>query len=205
VSAPKIAIVDYGAGNLNSVKKAFDYLGADSIVTTQSDAIMAADKIVLPGVGHFNALGALDDTGLRESLLEGALGGKPFLGICLGMQWLFEGSDEAPDLAGAGTFAGRCLPFPPSVKSPHVGWNSLKVSAGSRLMRGVAPDSFVYYTHSFQAPVVAATTASSEYGTQFSAVVEQENIFGVQFHPEKSWTVGLQVLRNFCEIGRAGF
>lgn len=195
-----IAIVDYGAGNLNSVKKAFDYLGVDVVVTAQPAAIAAADKIVLPGVGHFSALGGLDNKGLRDAVLQSARAGKPFLGICLGMQWLFEGSDEAPELAGAGIFAGRCRPFPPSVKSPHVGWNSLAVKNGSRLLRNVAPDSFVYYTHSFQAPVVTATTAATEYGAQFSAVVEQENIFGVQFHPEKSWTVGLRILQNFCEV-----
>jgi imidazole glycerol-phosphate synthase subunit HisH len=200
IRAPAIAIVDYGAGNLNSVKKAFDYLGADVVLTTQPETVAAAEKIVLPGVGHFSALGALDNTGLREAVLQGASAGKPFLGICLGMQWLFEGSDEAPECAGAGIFAGRCRPFPSSVKSPHVGWNSLAVRDGSRLLRNVAPESFVYYTHSFQAPVVAATRAATEYGTKFSAVVEQENIFGVQFHPEKSWTVGLLMLKNFCEV-----
>jgi len=198
--APTIAIVDYGAGNLNSVKKAFDYLGANVVLTTQPETVAAAEKIVLPGVGHFSALGALDNTGLRDAVLQGASAGKPFLGICLGMQWLFEGSDEAPEFAGAGIFAGRCRPFPSSVKSPHVGWNSLAVREGSRLLRNVAPESYVYYTHSFQAPVVAATAASTEYGTQFSAVVEQGNIFGVQFHPEKSWTVGLLMLKNFCEV-----
>ena len=200
-----IAIVDYGAGNLNSVKKAFDYLGAEVVVTTQPETVATADKIVLPGVGHFSALGGLDNTGLRGAVLQGAKSGKPFLGICLGMQWLFEGSDEAPEFMGARIFGGRCRPFPSSVKSPHVGWNSLLVKESSaressRLLRNVAPDSFVYYTHSFRAPVVAATTASSEYGAQFSAVVEQENIFGVQFHPEKSWTGGLLIVKNFCEL-----
>jgi glutamine amidotransferase len=198
-TAPTIAIVDYGAGNLKSVKKAFDYLGANVVVTTRSETVAAADKIVLPGVGHFSALRGLDNTGLRDAVLQGTGAGKPFLGICLGMQWLFEGSDEAPELAGAGIFPGRCRPFPPLVKSPHVGWNSLTVREGSRLLLDVAPESFVYYTHSFQAPVVAATTAATEYGTRFSAVVEQGNIFGVQFHPEKSWNVGLLMLKNFCE------
>jgi len=200
VISPTIAIVDYGAGNLNSVKKAFDYLGAKVVVTTQPETVAAADKIVLPGVGHFSALGGLDNTGLRDAVLQGARAGRPFLGICLGMQWLFDGSDEAPEFTGAGIFAGKCRPFPSSVKSPHVGWNSLAVRESSRLLRNAAPDSFVYYTHSFQAPVVTATTAASEYGAQFSAVVEQENIFGVQFHPEKSWTVGLLILKNFCEV-----
>ena len=203
--SPMIAIVDYGAGNLNSVKKAFDYLGAKVVVTTQPEVVATANKIVLPGVGHFSALGGLDNTGLRDAVLQGARAGKPFLGICLGMQWLFEGSDEAPEFTGSGILAGRCRPFPSSVKSPHVGWNSLAIRESSaressRLLRNVAPDSFVYYTHSFQAPVVAATTAASEYGAQFSAVVEQENILGVQFHPEKSWTVGLLILKNFCEV-----
>ncbi len=195
-----IAIVDYGAGNLNSVKKAFDYLGAEVVVTTQPEIVAEADKIVLPGVGHFSALSGLDNSGLRDAVLEGVRAGKPFFGICLGMQWLFEGSDEAPELAGAGIFAGRCRQFPSSVKSPHVGWNSLAVREASRLLRNIAPDSFVYYTHSFQAPVVAATTAATEYGAQFSAAVERDNIFGVQFHPEKSWTVGLLILKNFCEV-----
>jgi glutamine amidotransferase len=196
----KIAIVDYGAGNLNSVKKAFDYLGADVTVSTQPETIATADKIVLPGVGHFSALSGLDNRGLRDAVLQGAKAGKPFLGICLGMQWLFEGSDEAPEFAGAGIFAGRCQVFPSSVKSPHVGWNSLTVREDSCLLRNIAPESFVYYTHSFRAPVVAATTAASEYGLRFSAVVEQGNIFGVQFHPEKSWSVGLLMLKNFCEL-----
>lgn len=198
--APKIAIIDYGAGNLNSVKKAFDYLGAEVCVSTIPEVVAAADKIVLPGVGHFRTLAALNDTGLREAILQGVSAGKPLLGICLGMQWLFEGSDEAPELAGAGLVRGRCQPFPASLKSPHVGWNSLSVRAGSRLLRDVPTDSFVYYTHSFQAPVVAATAAATEYGAPFSAVIEDKNIFGVQFHPEKSWTVGLQILKNFCHM-----
>jgi glutamine amidotransferase len=196
-----IAIVDYGAGNLNSVKKAFDHLGADVLITAQPEVIARADKVVLPGVGHFSALNALDNMGLREAVLKSAKAGKPFLGICLGMQWLFEGSDEAPEFAGAGILPGRCWHFPASVKSPHVGWNSLTVREGSRLLRNVASDSFVYYTHSFRAPVGAATAASTEYGAPFSAAIEQGNIFGVQFHPEKSWTVGLAILRNFCEAG----
>ncbi|HLX82959.1 MAG TPA: imidazole glycerol phosphate synthase subunit HisH [Terriglobales bacterium] len=198
-SSKTIAIVDYGVGNLNSVKKAFDHLGVDVVVTTEPEAIATAAKIILPGVGHFSALSGLDNTGLREAVLRAANAGTPLLGICLGMQWLFDGSDEAPEFAGAGILPGRCRPFPASVKSPHVGWNSLAVLSSTRLLRGVAPDSFVYYTHSFQAPVVAATSATTEYGQPFSAVVEQENIFGVQFHPEKSSDVGLRILRNFCE------
>ena len=195
-----IAIVDYGAGNLNSVKKAFDYLGAEVMVTDQCETVAAADKIVLPGVGHFSSLQALERTGLREALLQSTFAGKPFLGICLGMQWLFEGSEECADIAGAGIFPGKCRQFPPSVKSPHVGWNSLTIENGSRLLQGIAQDSFVYYTHSFHAPVVTETAAISEYGLRFSGAVERGNIFGVQFHPEKSGDVGLSILKNFCEV-----
>ncbi|MGA9809965.1 MAG: imidazole glycerol phosphate synthase subunit HisH [Candidatus Sulfotelmatobacter sp.] len=195
-----IAIVDYGAGNLNSVKKAFDYLGAEVVVTDQLATVASADKIVLPGVGHFSSLQALNRTGLSEVLLESAFAGKPFLGICLGMQWLFEGSEESSELGGAGIFPGKCRQFPASVKSPHVGWNSLAVQEGSRLLRGITQDSFVYYTHSFHAPLIAETTAASEYGLRFAGAVERDKIFGVQFHPEKSGDVGLSILKNFCEV-----
>src|ERR1700691_217051 len=195
-----IVIVDYGAGNLNSVKKAFTYLGAEIVVTDQPKMLSTADKIVFPGVGHFSSLRALDRSGLRAALLPATSAGKPFIGICLGMQWLFEGSEECVEVAGAGIFPGKCRQFPSSVKSPHVGWNSLTVQKGSRMLRGIAQDSFVYYTHSFHAPVLAATSAASEYGLQFTAAVEQSNIFGVQFHPEKSGDVGLAILKNFCEV-----
>jgi imidazole glycerol-phosphate synthase subunit HisH len=195
-----IAIVDYGAGNLNSVKKAFDYLGAAIVVTDQPEILAAADKIVFPGVGHFSSLRALDRTGMGEALLRAASAGKPLLGICLGMQWLFEGSEECAEIVGAGIFPGKCRQFPSSVKSPHVGWNSLTVRPGARLLRGIAQYSFVYYTHSYHVPLVAATTAATEYGLPFAGAVEQDNIFGVQFHPEKSGDVGLAILRNFCEV-----
>jgi glutamine amidotransferase len=195
-----IAIVDYGAGNLASVKKAFDYLGAEIVVVDRPEALAAADKIVFPGVGHFSSLRALDDMGMRESLLQAVSNGKPLLGICLGMQWLFEGSEECADVAGAGLFPGKCRSFPASVKSPHVGWNSLSVKPGGRLLRGIAQNSFVYYTHSFHAPLLAAVTATTEYGLQFAGAVERDNIFGVQFHPEKSGDVGLSILKNFCEV-----
>ena len=195
-----IAIVDYGAGNLNSVKKAFQHIGANAVVTSEPASLAAAEKIVLPGVGHFSALGILDRMGLRDAMSQSARAGKPLLGICLGMQWLFDGSEEAPQITGAGLFSGTCRQFPSSVKSPHVGWNSLTVQNDSRLLRGLAQDTFVYYTHSFHAPVVAATTAASEYGLPFSAAVEKDNIFGVQFHPEKSGPAGLLILKNFCEV-----
>ncbi len=195
-----IAIVDYGAGNLNSVKKAFDYLGVEVSVTDKPATDAAADKIVFPAVGHFSSQQLLERTGLREALLRSASSGKPFLGICVGMQWLFEGSEESSEVPGAGIFPGKCRQFPTTVKSPHVGWNSLTIQQGSRLLRGIAQDSFVYYTHSFHAPVVASMSAATDYGLRFAGAVEQENIFGVQFHPEKSGEVGLSILKNFCEV-----
>ncbi len=205
-----IAIVDYGAGNLTSVRKAFTHLGAEVTVTGQPEDIERADKIVLPGVGHFSALSALNATGLRDALLRGILAGTPFLGICLGMQWLFDGSEEAPNFAGAGLLSGDCRQFPTEVKSPHVGWNSLSLSGvsdspksepgKSKLLRHLPSNSFVYFTHSFYAPVTPPTSATSDYGVPFSAAVERENIFGVQFHPEKSGVTGLLILKNFCEV-----
>jgi glutamine amidotransferase len=195
-----IAIVDYGAGNLNSVKKAFGYLGAEVVITNQPATVASAEKVVLPGVGHFSSLRVLDHVGLRDALLYAVLTNKPFLGICLGMQWIFEGSEECDDLAGAAIFPGKCRQFPSTVKSPHVGWNSLAIEEGSRLLRGVVQNSFVYYTHSFHAPLDTATTAISEYGLPFAGAVERDNIFGVQFHPEKSGDVGLAILKNFCEV-----
>jgi glutamine amidotransferase len=195
-----IAIVDYGAGNLNSVKKAFDHLDAEVVVTNHLELVTAADKIVLPGVGHFSSLQSLNQSGLRDALMQALSAGKPFLGICLGMQWLFEGSEECAEIEGAGIFSGKCRQFPSSVKSPHVGWNSLLARADSRLLRGIEQNSFVYYTHSFHAPVVPAIAAATDYGLRFAGAVEQDNIFGVQFHPEKSGDVGLSILKNFCEV-----
>jgi glutamine amidotransferase len=195
-----IAIVDYGAGNLNSVKKAFDHLDAEVVVANHLELVTAADKIVLPGVGHFSSLQSLNQSGLRDALMQALSAGKPFLGICLGMQWLFEGSEECAEIEGAGIFSGKCRQFPSSVKSPHVGWNSLLARADSRLLRGIEQNSFVYYTHSFHAPVVPAIAAATDYGLRFAGAVEQDNIFGVQFHPEKSGDVGLSILKNFCEV-----
>jgi glutamine amidotransferase len=193
-----IAIVDYRAGNLASVKKAFDHLGAETIVTCDPEQVRKADKIVLPGVGHFAATKALDDSGLRGCINERIERGVPFLGICVGMQWLLSSSQEAPGVTGLALWAGECSRFPAAVKSPHVGWNSLEIrDRASRIMHGVLPGAFVYFTHSYRVPLLAATVAECEYGDCFSAVIEQENIFGVQFHPEKSGPVGLKVLKNF--------
>jgi glutamine amidotransferase len=202
-----IAVIDYKAGNLTSVVKALHYLGACKLAVTQDPAVvLRAAKVVLPGVGHFQATSQLQDLGLTEAVRESVAQGAWFLGICVGLQWLFEGSTEAPGIAGLGHFEGMCERFPAlydgiELKSPHVGWNSLEgVSVDSKLLRGVRNGGFVYYTHSWRAPVIPATAAVSEYGGAFTGVVEQNNVMGVQFHPEKSSAVGLQVLKNFVEL-----
>jgi glutamine amidotransferase len=201
-----IAVVDYKAGNLTSVVKALNFLGTETLVTQDPEVVRSASKIVLPGVGHFQATSLLKELGLTEAVRESVAKGALFLGICVGLQWLFEGSTEAPGVAGLGHFGGMCERFPAlfegaELKSPHVGWNSLeRVRTDSRLLRGVKDGGFVYYTHSWRAPLVGATAAVTEYGGAFTAVVERKNVMGVQFHPEKSSAVGLQVLKNFVEL-----
>jgi len=195
-----IAIVDYGAGNLASVKKAFDALGQSAVITSDPSFVLQAEKVVVPGVGHFGATAELQRRGLKVALQAAILQGKPILGICLGMQWMFSASDEASDIPGLGIFPGACLRFPADVKSPHVGWNQLSQIKGSHLFCDIPEGSFVYFTHSYRAPLVKATVAACEYGGRFSAAVERDNIFGVQFHPEKSGVAGRKLLQNFCEL-----
>ena len=196
-----IAIVDYKAGNLTSVRKAFDHLGARNFVTDSPSEVQKAEKIVLPGVGHFAVTQALADSGMRETILHSIERGIPFLGICVGMQWMLASSEEAPEVHGLALWPGECSRFPSGVKSPHVGWNSLQIrDSRSRLLCGVPSGSYVYFTHSYRVPLLKATAAECEYGGGFSAVVEQGNLFGVQFHPEKSGEVGLQILENFCKF-----
>ena len=195
-----IAIVDYGAGNLVSVKKAFDWLKQECAITSDPTQVAKATKVVLPGVGHFASTAVLERSGLRQAIAEAIARGVPFLGICVGMQWMFERSQESRSVAGWGILKGECDRFPESVKSPHVGWNSLEIDPRSRLFVGVPSSSFVYFTHSFRAPVDHATVACCEYGGRFSAAVERDHLFGVQFHPEKSGAVGLKLLSNFCAI-----
>lgn len=195
-----IAIVDYGAGNLVSVKKALGWLGQESAITSDPAMVVKATKVVLPGVGHFTSTESLERTGLKQAIVESIERGVPFLGICVGMQWMFEGSEESGSTRGLGVFGGECARFPASVKSPHVGWNQLEVDSSSRLLAGVPSRSFVYFTHSFRAPVTEETVACCEYGGQFSAAVERDHLFGVQFHPEKSGEIGLRLLGNFCKL-----
>jgi glutamine amidotransferase len=195
-----ISIVDYGAGNLTSVKKALDWLRLECAITSDAEQIMKSTKIILPGVGHFASTSSLARSGLQDAMVSAVSRGVPFLGICVGMQWMFEGSAESPDTQGVGWFPGVCERFPESVKSPHVGWNQIAIDSSSRLFREVPTASFVYFTHSFRAPVNEMTAACCDYGGQFSAAVEREHLFGVQFHPEKSGDSGLRLLRNFCDL-----
>jgi glutamine amidotransferase len=195
-----IAIVDYQAGNIRSVYKAFEFLGGKASVTSDPEDIESAAAVVLPGVGHFSATASLDDMNLRIPIVKAIHAGKPFLGICVGMQWLYAGSSEARGVPGVGLIPGSCESFPSGVKSPHVGWNSIKRTSPSRLLEGIADEEFFYFTHSFCSPVGPACVSSSFHGAEFAAVLERENIFAVQFHPEKSATAGLQILRNFIGI-----
>lgn len=197
----RVTVIDYKAGNLTSVLKALRHLGADPVVTdADTSAIESAERIVLPGVGHFAATRRLDETGMTPAIRSAIARGVPFLGICVGMQWLYAGSSEAPEAAGLGHFAESCSRFPErGEKVPHVGWNSLEVSESSRLLAGVQSGDHVYFTHSYKAPVTADTSAKAEYIEPFSAAVERGNVMGVQFHPEKSGEAGSRMLRNFLE------
>lgn len=202
-----IAVIDYKAGNLTSVVKALRHLGAEDVVVTDDFVdLHNADKIVLPGVGHFRSTERLQRDNIVLAVREEIARGTPFLGICVGLQWLYHGSTEAPETPGLGHFAGDCEHFPThfeqaELKSPHVGWNSLEqVRPDSKLLAGVEPGSFVYYTHSWRAPLSQDTAAATLYGGAFTAAVERENVMGVQFHPEKSAETGLRVLNNFLAL-----
>ena len=202
----RVTVIDYKAGNLTSVLKALRHLGAEVDVTDADLApISSAERIVLPGVGHFAATQYLDSTGITPAIRAAIVRGVPFLGICVGMQWLYSGSTEAPSQAGLGHFPEQCSRFPEShEKVPHVGWNSLEVKANSRLLAGVEAGEFVYFTHSYRAPVTQDTAAVTHYIALFASAVERENVMGVQFHPEKSGETGLKIIRNFLSWERQG-
>jgi imidazole glycerol phosphate synthase glutamine amidotransferase subunit len=198
----KIALVDYGAGNLPSIERALLRLDIRSERANCEARISAAPAIILPGVGHYSTLiRALNANGLRESLLSAIAKGVPFLGICLGLQALYESSEEAPDLHGLHLLPGRVRTLPPIVKLPHMGWNQLRSNGDSRLLQGIDAAAFFYFAHSYAAigkgPEMRATCT---YSTEFVAVAEKENIYGVQFHPEKSGESGSRVLQNFVRI-----
>jgi glutamine amidotransferase len=197
----RVTVIDYKAGNLTSVLKTLRHLGAETIVTEGDLALVEqAERIVLPGVGHFAATARLDQTGLTGAIRSAIANGTPFLGICVGMQWLYAGSSEAPEQPGLGHFSATCTRFAEGQeKIPHVGWNSLKIREESKLLAGVHPGEFVYFTHSFKAPVTADTAAETFYIEPFAAAVERGNVMGTQFHPEKSGETGLKILTNFLQ------
>jgi glutamine amidotransferase len=202
----RVTVIDYKAGNLTSVLKTLHYLGAETQVTDGDlSLVSSAERIVLPGVGHFAATQRLDATGLTGAIRAAIARGVPFLGICVGMRWLYAGSTEAPSQPGLGVFAELCTRFPEGYeKVPHVGWNSLEPMPGSRLLAGVESGAYVYFTHSFKGPVTQDTAAVTTYIEPFAAVVERSNVFGVQFHPEKSAETGLKILRNFLSLDVEG-
>ncbi len=214
----RVTVIDYKAGNLTSVIKALRHLGAEVEVTdTDLTLIEGAERIVLPGVGHFNATKRLDDTGMTSAIRSAIARGVPFLGICVGMQWLLEGSEEAPEQPGLGYFTGRCKRFPDGgEKVPHVGWNMVlpRTEPKSKLLAGVRPSGggeYAYFTHSYYVPTqglapktqagssMHSWAALTQYMLTFASAVEHGNVMGVQFHPEKSGDTGLKILKNFLE------
>lgn len=192
-----IAIVDFGAGNLASVRKALARAGAEAVVSSDPEQVRCARRLVLPGVGHFSATRELARRGLDAALAGAIAEGRPLLAICVGLQWLYEGSAEAPGVPGLGLAPGRNEPFPAHVRSPHVGWNRIRLVAPSRWLQGLDGE-FFYFTHSFRAPALSAT-AVCDHGGEFCAALERDNLLGVQFHPEKSGPAGLRLLRRFLE------
>ncbi|HMD47676.1 MAG TPA: imidazole glycerol phosphate synthase subunit HisH [Bryobacteraceae bacterium] len=196
-----ITILDYGAGNLRSVQNTLAELGADHELVRDTEGLRGATKIILPGVGHFGQMmRALDRMQVREALVERIRAGVPFLGICLGLQALFEASEEAPEQHGLGLFPGRIRRFSAEARVPHMGWNEIVPRNGARLLRDLPAHPYLYFAHSYYAPVVDATAATCDYTGKYTAVLESGNVFGVQFHPEKSGPIGLRVVRNFVEL-----
>ena len=195
-----IAVIDYGAGNVGSVLRAVEYLGFSAKRVDQREDLGSAEKIILPGQGHFGAMvRALEERQMIDPLRESLLAGKHFFGICLGLQALYESSDEAPGASGLGLLAGRVRRLNGIFKVPHVGWSQLEIQRQTKVLEGVAPGSFVYYCHSYYGPVTPETSAATEYGQRFAAVAEVGSACAVQFHPEKSGDVGLQILKNFLK------
>jgi len=200
-----IAILDYGAGNLRSVENTLAEIGAAYTLVRDAAGLRDARKIILPGVGHFGQMmRALDEMQVRDALIERIRAGVPFLGICLGLQALFERSEEAPEARGLGLYPGMVRRFPTDARVPHMGWNQLaicgRLPGESRLLAGLDPHAFVYFAHSFYAPAVPQTAATCTYWLPYTAVLESGNTFAVQFHPEKSGPAGLRVVRNFVEL-----
>lgn len=195
-------IIDYGAGNLMSVKKALDFIGAQSIITSDPSEIESADSVILPGVGSFgDAMGSMRERGLDSAVKKAALSGRPFLGICLGLQLLFAESDETPGVKGLSLLGGKISEIPKTngLKVPHMGWNSVEIRENSRLFKNIPNGSYFYFVHSYYLNGAASSevAATTEYGVKIQCAVERENLFATQFHPEKSGDAGLQILKNF--------
>ncbi len=204
-----IAIIDYDAGNIKSVEKALKFLGQEAVVTRDYETILGADRVILPGVGAFgDAMGKLEQFGLDEVIHEVVRRNTPFLGICLGLQLLFESSEESPGVKGLGVLKGEIVRIPESggLKIPHMGWNSLRFPRSGRLFAGLPEEPYVYFVHSYylRAEDAGIVTAVTEYGTEIHASVENGNVFACQFHPEKSSDTGIQILKNFVEIQTEG-
>lgn len=200
-----IAIIDYGAGNIQSVSKALKHIGCDCFITNKKDEILSADGAVLPGVGSFgDTVDSLNKYGIKEAVIEFINSGKPFLGICLGLQLLFPGSEESEGAEGLGIFDGTITKIPNGggLKIPHMGWNSLKITKDSRLFKGIEENPYVYFVHSYflNAADKSIVAAQTEYGVTIDAAVEKGNVFATQFHPEKSGNTGLKILKNFVDI-----
>ena len=200
-----IAIIDYGAGNIRSVSKALKHIGCDCFITNKKDEILSADGAVLPGVGSFgDTVDSLNKYGIKEAVIEFINSGKPFLGICLGLQLLFPGSEESKGAEGLGIFDGTITKIPSGegLKIPHMGWNSLKITNDSRLFKGIEENPYVYFVHSYflNAADKSIVAAQTEYGVTIDAAVEKGNVFATQFHPEKSGNTGLKILKNFVDI-----
>jgi imidazole glycerol phosphate synthase glutamine amidotransferase subunit len=198
----KVTLLDYGAGNVTSVERALQRLGADSQRSNSPDCISKAEALLLPGVGHYAALiRALDERALRAPLLDAIQRGVPFLGVCLGLQALYETSEEAPELQGLKLFSGRVRALPATVKLPHMGWNQVATARESRLLEGIDASSYFYFAHSFAATDAnGETVATCNHGAEFTAVIEKQNISAVQFHPEKSGEAGARLLQNFLRF-----
>jgi imidazole glycerol-phosphate synthase subunit HisH len=195
-----IAILDYGAGNLRSVENTLGEIGCEYSIVRDAAGLQTASKIILPGVGHFGQMmRALDELGVRDTLGGCIRGGVPFLGICLGLQALFESSEEAPEAPGLGIYAGRVVRFPAGTRVPHMGWNELEPRPETKLVRDLPARAFVYFAHSYYVPEHARAAAVCTYQVRYTAALEAGNVFGVQFHPEKSGPVGLQIMRNFLD------
>ncbi len=200
-----ISIIDYDAGNLKSVEKALNYLGEETVITRDRNIILNSDKIILPGVGSFgDAMNNLGNYGLVDVIHEAVDAGKPFLGICLGLQLLFERSDESPEAEGLGILKGEILRIPEKegLKIPHMGWNSIDIKKNAKLFNGIENNSYVYFVHSYylKAADESIVAASTEYGVHIHASVEKDNVFACQFHPEKSSDTGLKILKNFATL-----